>query len=387
MNKIGKTIADLRKANNMTQSEVADILGVSYQAVSKWERDESLPDIALLPQIADLYHISIDQLLRGSFEMKEEEVEQAKEIVEEATQDEPYETEKFDPGRFSEDLTSYINKELNDAFASAFENLAPFMKPKKIHKVLNRRKIKLGSFSRNAYEYFDSDTISDMIDSIGNVDEKVFDQLLELLPICNSESKDKILDLIIESDMTRLDISEMLPFLNKVQINRLLESYLEKEDRQKILENMEEFLPFINHEGKKLVIDFLTEGELNEIDLEEYLPFFNSEEKARIVSWITSQKEETDLDEIMPFLNSVQRRELLRWAIESMEVDELSDYGHYMEEDMIEELVKRYIEEKREDDLSDFYAFMNTETKNTLIRYYLSRQMNDELMELLSFMK
>ena len=66
MNKIGKTIADLRKANNMTQSEVADILGVSYQAVSKWERDESLPDIALLPQIADLYHISIDQLLRGS---------------------------------------------------------------------------------------------------------------------------------------------------------------------------------------------------------------------------------------------------------------------------------------------------------------------------------
>ena len=66
MNKIGKTIADLRKANNMTQSEVADILGVSYQAVSKWERDESLPDITLLPQIADLYHISIDQLLRGS---------------------------------------------------------------------------------------------------------------------------------------------------------------------------------------------------------------------------------------------------------------------------------------------------------------------------------
>ena len=80
MNKIGKTIADLRKANNMTQSEVADILGVSYQAVSKWERDESLPDITLLPQIADLYHISIDQLLRGSFEMKEEEVEQAKKL-------------------------------------------------------------------------------------------------------------------------------------------------------------------------------------------------------------------------------------------------------------------------------------------------------------------
>ena len=43
MNKIGKTIADLRKANNMTQSEVADILGVSYQAVSKWEAIHLFP--------------------------------------------------------------------------------------------------------------------------------------------------------------------------------------------------------------------------------------------------------------------------------------------------------------------------------------------------------
>ena len=63
MNKIGKTIADLRKANNMTQSEVADILGVSYQAVSKWENDLSCPDITLLPQLARLFGVTTDELL------------------------------------------------------------------------------------------------------------------------------------------------------------------------------------------------------------------------------------------------------------------------------------------------------------------------------------
>ena len=78
---IGKTIADYRKAANMTQSEVADQLGVTYQAVSKWERDESLPDITMLPKIADLFNISIDTLLRGSFEMKEEKEKEEREAA------------------------------------------------------------------------------------------------------------------------------------------------------------------------------------------------------------------------------------------------------------------------------------------------------------------
>ena len=61
--KLGQTFAALRKLNNMTQAEVADALHISYQAVSKWERDESLPDITLLPSIAELFHVSIDKLL------------------------------------------------------------------------------------------------------------------------------------------------------------------------------------------------------------------------------------------------------------------------------------------------------------------------------------
>ncbi|MBQ7323209.1 MAG: helix-turn-helix domain-containing protein [Clostridia bacterium] len=62
---IGKWIAILRKANGMTQKELAEKLFVSDKTVSRWERDECDPDLALIPVIADIFGITTDELLRG----------------------------------------------------------------------------------------------------------------------------------------------------------------------------------------------------------------------------------------------------------------------------------------------------------------------------------
>lgn len=59
---IGNNIKQLRLRKNLTQDQVAEKLGVSYQAVSKWENNANTPDIALLPEIADLFGVSIDAL-------------------------------------------------------------------------------------------------------------------------------------------------------------------------------------------------------------------------------------------------------------------------------------------------------------------------------------
>lgn len=61
-NKISKQIAFFRKQMNLTQDELAIRLGVTNQAVSKWENDICCPDIQLLPKIAELFGISIDSL-------------------------------------------------------------------------------------------------------------------------------------------------------------------------------------------------------------------------------------------------------------------------------------------------------------------------------------
>ena len=62
---MGKFIAELRKANGMTQSELAEKLLVSDKTVSRWENDEFTPGISLLPEIADIFGITVDELLRG----------------------------------------------------------------------------------------------------------------------------------------------------------------------------------------------------------------------------------------------------------------------------------------------------------------------------------
>lgn len=62
MNNIGSTIAVLRKKNSMTQEELAVKIGVSAQSVSKWENGTNMPDITLLPVIAETFDISIDFL-------------------------------------------------------------------------------------------------------------------------------------------------------------------------------------------------------------------------------------------------------------------------------------------------------------------------------------
>ena len=62
---IGQFISVLRKANGMTQKELAEKLYVSDKTVSRWECDESTPDLALIPVLAEIFQITTDELLRG----------------------------------------------------------------------------------------------------------------------------------------------------------------------------------------------------------------------------------------------------------------------------------------------------------------------------------
>ncbi len=72
---MGSFLAALRKAKGMTQQEVADRLNVSNKTVSKWERDEGCPEIMMLPAIAELYSVTVDDILRGERITKEENIE------------------------------------------------------------------------------------------------------------------------------------------------------------------------------------------------------------------------------------------------------------------------------------------------------------------------
>ncbi len=67
---IGKRIANLRKEKNLKQDNLAEMLNVSPQAVSKWENDLTCPDISILPSLAKILGVSVDELLSGKQEIE-----------------------------------------------------------------------------------------------------------------------------------------------------------------------------------------------------------------------------------------------------------------------------------------------------------------------------
>lgn len=70
----GENFKKLRKEKDLTQENLADFLGVTFQAISKWERGEAYPDITMLPAIASFFNSSVDDLLGVNQAINEEKL-------------------------------------------------------------------------------------------------------------------------------------------------------------------------------------------------------------------------------------------------------------------------------------------------------------------------
>lgn len=100
LRRIGAYISRLRKDQDWTQLELADQLNVSHQAVSKWERGDSLPDIGTLPQVAGLFGLTVDDILNAGDHAEHREHPHLGRIVEEIAENRPGQvTEMVNAGR------------------------------------------------------------------------------------------------------------------------------------------------------------------------------------------------------------------------------------------------------------------------------------------------
>ena len=102
---IGIKIRELRRRDGRTQDNLAETLGVTAQAVSRWESGGSYPDMEMIPAIANYFHISIDEL----FGYHDEREEKIKAILEEATKTLTKQGFTMYPGSFKRILGSFGN--------------------------------------------------------------------------------------------------------------------------------------------------------------------------------------------------------------------------------------------------------------------------------------
>ena len=79
--KIGAIIKRLRTENNITQDTLATAIGVTPQAISRWESEGGYPDIELLPALADFFSVSTDELLGYKLSQREEEIASIKKEI------------------------------------------------------------------------------------------------------------------------------------------------------------------------------------------------------------------------------------------------------------------------------------------------------------------
>ena len=100
--KIGEKIKHLRKQKNISQEVLAQYLGVSFQSVSKWENETTMPDITLVPAIASFFGVSTDELFDFNLLETEQKVER---ICKEA-----YEHRESDPAKSEAILREGLKK-------------------------------------------------------------------------------------------------------------------------------------------------------------------------------------------------------------------------------------------------------------------------------------
>lgn len=125
--KVGALIQALRKEKGITQSDLGRRLGVSFQAVSKWGRGETLPDTAILSDLAEVLETSVDHLLKG-----EEHMEKVQRTITMAEMREGIECFEKIGELLGKDSWFYmgaiggVNLKMNTEFEKAFED--PYLK-------------------------------------------------------------------------------------------------------------------------------------------------------------------------------------------------------------------------------------------------------------------
>lgn len=185
--KIGNALSTLRKKADMTQNEVADKLNLSRQAISKYERGESFPDISVLVMIAELYNVTLDQLISYG---------------------EPTEGESSILKNIAIGNDDIIAEDIADVV-----NLAPLLKPSvlsKLSRKFEEQGIDISDIVILA-EYLNDETVMKLIEN--STFDVISDELIEkFIPILNSQSKEAIFRKILDGDMDWHFIKVLLPF-------------------------------------------------------------------------------------------------------------------------------------------------------------------------------
>lgn len=198
INKIGKKISSLRKEKGLTQMELADRLCISYQAVSNWERGSTMPDISKLPELAEIFGVSIEDILGD-----ERKAKLVKDIADGQT---PSEVKVEDLA----DIAPIINDEqFKRTYEQAKENGGQTLDFETIMSIA---------------PFLDSDVLSDLILDCSK-HGFTLSQATALAPFLDEKALHHVASNLVEID-SFYEIAGLAPFLNEEDLTDIARGYL-----------------------------------------------------------------------------------------------------------------------------------------------------------------
>ena len=286
MHHIGRTIARLRREHNMTQMQLADEMNVSFQAVSNWERGQSMPDISKLPELAELFSVSIDELLGRHSPLVEKAAAGKLDEVAAVTVDELAEAAPLLPPQQLESLTeTLVNPGTQSAALPDMKELLPYLSTEKVDLLL-RQKAAADDADLHDYAMFAS---TDTIDEVARDFAAKGRSLNQLLPFMSGDAVDEVARDFAAQGRS---LNQLLPFMSGDAVDEVARD-LAAQGR-----SLNQLLPFMSGDAVDATArDYAAQGR----SLNQLLPFMSGDAIAEIArARIAAGKK---ISELLPFLS------------------------------------------------------------------------------------
>ncbi|MBB6670423.1 helix-turn-helix domain-containing protein [Cohnella nanjingensis] len=290
MRKIGALISTLRKEKGMTQAEFAEQLNLSHQAVSKWERGESLPDVGTLPAIGRLLGTTIDDLLTGERRTVEPagaaaELSLAAEAESLPVQASPAVGERpvVHAGRAQEEEA--VEPDPSEASPTSIREilrLAPFLSSEALDLILEEAaedQLNLKAVQGLA-PFVSRSTLARLADRAFSSPSEV-GQLVELAPFLASEQLDRLVRRAEDDPIDGDVVQALAPFLSQDTLHFLVERAWNDEGAS--VGAIQGLAPFLSRERLVQLLDRADPGSMNADVLSGLAPFVPGEALERLI--------------------------------------------------------------------------------------------------------
>ncbi len=327
--KVGKNIARLRKARNMTQFELADALGISFQAVSNWERGASMPDISKFPDLADLFGVTIDEILGKK-----------NPVVERLARDETIDTRTVTPAEIEEAAALAKPRQLEKIVEDNLESLVSAAASEPEEKADTASGTGDGGEAESK-----SDTAGGTEDGAEDGDKASTDS--DATPDAKSDEASDA-----EPNQKRYNaydiLNTLLPFLSDEEINRLAR------EAASTGKNMDVFLPFLDEESVNVLAQKAFEkGGARAI--EAYLPFMYEKDVNKLAKKAFEESGTESLEAYLPFMSDGAIDDILKAA--AQRGDDIEPLLPFATDGTIDDCVAEYVRAGRS--IEPLLPFMN----------------------------